>query len=70
MCIRNQSSSLCMAWGSAEAQALRTEVDKMLKRGTLEVFDLPGLAYHSRLFEVQKVTGGWRLVVDLSSLSH
>ena len=56
--------------GSVKAQALGAEVDKMLKKGTLEVFDLPGLAYHSHLFQVQKVTGGWKLAVDLSALNH
>ena len=44
--------------GSVKVQALQAEEDKPLKKGTLEVFDLPGLAYRSRLFQVQKVTGG------------
>ena len=45
-------------------------MDNMLGKDTLEVDDLPDLVYHSHLFQVQKVTGGWKPVVDLAALSH
>ena len=54
---------------SAKVQALQAE-DKMLKKSTLEVANLPSLAYHCCFFQVQKVTGRWKLVVDLSTLDH
>ena len=54
--------------GSAKAQALE-EVDKMLEKGTLELVDHPDPGFYSRLFLVQKVTGGWHPVIDLLSLN-
>ena len=61
---------LSYGFGSAKVQALPAEEDKTLKKSTLEVADLRSLAYHSRFFQVQKVTGGWKLVVDLSAVNH
>ena len=52
---------------SVKAQTLQAEVDKILEKGALEIVDPPGPGYYSRLFLVQKVTGGWRPVMDLST---
>ena len=45
---------------SVKVCALKEEVDKMLKKGTLEKVQNPGLGFCSRLFVVQKVSGRWR----------
>ena len=55
--------------GSSKALALAQEVSKMLQKGALEVVEDPGLGFYSRLFLVEKVTGGWRPVIDLSPLN-
>ena len=41
----------------------------MLEKGAVEVVDDPGLGFYSRLFLVEKATGGWRPVIDLSPLN-
>ena len=41
----------------------------MLQKGAVEPMDQPGLGYYSRLFLVEKVTGAWRPVIDLSALN-
>ena len=55
--------------GSPRAQALRQEVEAMLAKGTLEIARDPGPGFYSRLFLVEKATGGWRPVIDLSALA-
>ena len=40
----------------------------MLWKGGLEQVDQPGPGFYSRLFLVQKATGGWRPIIDLSTL--
>ena len=55
--------------GSPRAQALRQEVEPMLAKGALEIARDPGPGFYSRLFLVEKATGGWRPVVDLSHLN-
>ena len=45
-------------------------MNDMLGKDIVEVVDIPGLVYHSLLFQVQKVTGGWKPVVDLAALKH
>ena len=55
--------------GSPQAQALRQEVEAMLAKGALEIARDPGLGFYSRLFLVEKATGGWRPVIDLSHLN-
>ena len=55
--------------GSPRAQALRQEVEAMLAKGALEIARDPGPGFYSRLFLVEKVTGGWRPVIDLSHLN-
>ena len=41
----------------------------MLAKGALEIVLDPGPGFYSRLFLVEKVTGGWRPVIDLSPLN-
>ncbi|XP_068243466.1 uncharacterized protein [Palaemon carinicauda] len=55
--------------GSAKGQALRAEVQTMLEKDALqEVVDgSPG--FYSQLFLVRKASGGWRPVIDLSTLN-
>ena len=55
--------------GSVRALALWDEVSKMLQKGALEPVDQPGPGFYSWLFLVEKVTGAWRPVIDLSTLS-
>ena len=55
--------------GSARVQALRQEVEAMLAKGALEIAWDPGPGFYSRLFLVEKATGGWRPVIDLSHLN-
>ena len=51
-------------------QALRTLVQTNLINGTIElVHDTSAPGYYSRLFLVPKTSGGWRPVIDLSSLN-
>ena len=56
--------------GSQKHLALRQEVDKMLSKGALEVVPDPGPGFYSRLFLVEKASGGWRPVIDLSALNE
>ena len=55
--------------GSPRAQALRQEVEAMLAKGALEIARDPDPGFYSRLFLVEKATGGWRPVIDLSHLN-
>ena len=55
--------------GSPRAQALRQEVEAMLAKGALEIVRDLGPGFYSRLFLVEKATGGWRPVIDLSHLN-
>ena len=56
--------------GSPRAQALRQEVEGMLAKGALEIARDPGPGFYSRLFLVEKVSGGWRPVIFLSHLNE
>ena len=56
--------------GSPRAQALWQEVEGMLAKGALEIARDPGTGFYSRLFLVEKVSGGWRPVIDLSHLNE
>ena len=42
----------------------------MLAKGALEIALDPGLGFYSRLFLVEKASGGWRPVIDLSHLNE
>ena len=55
--------------GSPQSLALRQEIEKMLAKGALEIVPDPGPGFYSRLFLVEKATGGWRPVIDLSTLN-
>ena len=55
--------------GSPQSLALRQEIEKMLAKGALEIVPDPGPSLYSRLFLVEKATGGWRPVIDLSTLN-
>ena len=55
---------------SPRALALSQEVSKMLQKGAVEVVSDPGSGFYSRLFLVEKATGGWRPVIDLSPLNR
>ena len=56
--------------GSPRAQALRQEVKRMLAKGALEIARGPGPGFYSHLFLVEKASGGWRPVIDLSHLKE
>ena len=58
-----------VAPGSVRALALQEEVSKMLMKGAVEMVPQPGPGFYSCLFLMLKVTGGWRPVIDLSSLN-
>ena len=52
------------------ALALRQEVESMILKGALEVVPDPGPGFYSGLFLVEKASGGWRPVIDLSPLNE
>ena len=56
--------------GSPWAQALRLEIEGMLAKGALEIARDPCPGFYSRLFLVEKASGGWRPVIDLSHLNE
>ena len=56
--------------GSLRSLALHQEVEKMLSKDALEIVLDMGPGFYSRLFLVEKVTGGWRPVIDLSHLNE
>ena len=66
---RTPVSFLTYRAGSPRAQALRQEVEAMLAKGALEIARDPGPGFYSRLFLVEKATGGWKPVIDLSHLN-
>ena len=41
----------------------------MMEKNSLEVVEDQSLGFYSRLFLVEKATGGWRPVIDLSPLN-
>ena len=56
--------------GSPRAQAMRQEVEAMLAKGALKIAQDPGPGFYSRLFLVEKASGGWRPMIDLSHLNE
>ena len=56
--------------GSPRAQALRQEIEGILAKGALEIARDPGPGFYSLLFLVEKASGGWRPVIDLSHLNE
>ena len=67
---RTPVSFLTYRAGSPRAQALRQEVEEMLAKGALEIARDPGPGFYSRLFLVEKASGGWQPVIDLSHLNE
>ena len=67
---RTSVSFLTYRAGSPRAQALRQEVETMLAKEALEIARDPGPGFYSRLFLVEKASGGWRPVIDLSHLNE
>ena len=67
---RTPVSFLTYRAGSPRAQALRQEVEGMLAKGALEITRDPSPGFYSRLFLVEKASGGWRPVIDLSHLNE
>ena len=61
--------SLAPRAGSLLAQTLRQEIEGMLAKGALEIARDPGPGFDSLLFLVEKASGGWRPVIDLSHLN-
>ena len=55
---------------SPKALALRQEVETMLLKGALERVFNPGPGFYSRLLLVEKASGGWRPVIDLSPFNE
>ena len=41
----------------------------MLEKDALEVVENPSPGFYSRIFLVEKASGGWRPVIDLSPLN-
>ena len=53
---------------SDRAHSLLTEISTMMTKG--EVVSDPDPGFYSRLFLVEKTSGGWRQVIDLSPLNE
>ena len=54
---------------SVKAEALEQELLALLEKGAIESAPhSPG--YYSRMFVVQKASGAWRPIIDLSMLNH
>ena len=64
---------LCLGTLESSCRVLRGQYEfflsKMLQKGALESVDQPGAGFCSHLFLVQKVTGGCRPLIDLSTLN-
>ena len=55
--------------GPPRSLVLGQEIEKMLAKDALEIVLDPGPGFNSRLFLVEKATGGWHPVIDLSQLN-
>ena len=67
---RTPVSFLTYRAGSPRAQALREEVEGMLAKGPLEITRDPGPGFYSRLFLVEKASGCWRHMLDISPVNE
>ena len=54
---------------SVKGQALEQEIQALLQKGAVEPAS-PGPGFYSRMFVVTKALGGWRPIIDLSTLNH
>ena len=55
---------------SERALALLAEIDTLIAKAVLEIVSDPDPGFYSRLFLVEKSSGGWRPVIDLSPLNE
>ena len=55
---------------SERALALLGEIKTMMTKGALEIIPDPDHGFYSRLFLVEKSSGGWRPIIDLSPLNE
>ena len=55
---------------SERSLALLQEIETMLTKGVLEIVPERDPGFYSRLFLVEKSSGGWRPVIDLSTLNQ
>ena len=55
---------------SPKALAFHQEVESMISKGAVERVHDPGPGFYSHLFLVEKASGGWRPVIDLSPLNE
>ena len=55
--------------GSIRGQALEKELQDLVVKGAVEPAT-PSPGYYSRMFVVQKASGAWRPIIDLSTLNH
>ena len=55
---------------SERALPLLGEIETMMAKGVLETVSDPDPGFYSRLFLVEKSSGGWRPVIDLSPLNE
>ena len=67
---RTPVSFLTYRADSPRAQALWQEVEAMLAKGALEIALNLGPGFYSRLFLVEKASGGWQPVISLSHLNE
>ena len=68
--VRTPISFLTYRSGSPRSLVLGQEHEKMLAKDALEIVLDRGPGFYSCLFLVEKVTGGWRPVIDLSHLNE
>ena len=66
---RSPVSFMTYRAGSPRSLALLQDIEKMFTKGALEIILNPGPGFYSHLFLVEKATGGWRPVIDLSPLN-
>ena len=55
--------------GSERALVLLAEIDTVMTKGVLEIVSDPDPGFYSRLFLVEKSSGGWQPIIDLSPLN-
>ena len=54
---------------SEKALALEEEIRALVKKGAVEPAPMPSPGYYSLMFVVRKASGGWRPIIDLSTLN-
>ena len=56
--------------GSPRSLVLGQEIKRILAKDALEIILDPGPGFYSRVFLVEKATGGWSPMIDLSHLNE